>query len=246
MRRRIFDDFGNNYSVSFDGVNDFVEAGTTSSFNYYHGATNPSAFAFTIGLWFKTPAFTSFQNLLGNINTATSVGIRMGLTFRACFFQIFTGSDLVVQHQTAANSLPNTTGWIHVLWTYNQALASANSTIYINNVSVGTANKTANAPSTANATGNMNFARTNLNNNLFTGNEYNVFFAQGVITAGERAALFANRKASPQAIISSAFISNAYRFPQGAGNFPTWVDAYGGASGTMTNQTSANIQLNTP
>jgi hypothetical protein len=237
---------GNNYSVSFDGVNDFVEAGTTSSFNYYHGATNPSAFAFTIGLWFKTPALTSFQNLLGNINTSTSVGIRMGLNSRACFFQIFTGSVLVVQHQTAVNSLPNTNGWIHVLWAYNQALASANSTIYINNVSAGTVNKTANAPSTANATGNMNFARTNLNTNLFTGNEYNVFFAQGVITSGERAALIANPKTNPLLIIKSTTVTNAYRFPSGVSNFPTWVDTAGGVNGTMTNQTSANIKLDTP
>jgi hypothetical protein len=256
MRRRIFDDFGNNYSVNFDGVNDFVEAGTTSSFNYYHGATAPTTFAFSIGFWMKhaNPNLNAAQIILNNSNTNTANrGLYIYFDSRAAR-PASRGFELAINRASgnvvlifANNVYPNNTGWNHILWTHNQALAASNSNLYVNNVLVATANKTALAPSVLNASFPMKFGELNSPPSFnMNGNLFNMFFAQGVITAGERAALFANPKASPQAIISSAAITNAYRFPQGEGNFPTWVDAYGGASGTMTNQTSANIQLDTP
>jgi hypothetical protein len=258
MRRRIFDDFGNNYSVNFDGVDDFVEAGTTSSFNYYHGATAPTTFAFSIGVWVKfvNPNNDISQAIFNNSNILTAnVGINLSLDSRTSVSSsrvirvgIFRGlvNTAVILAGTANNAYPNSTGWNHILWTHNQSLASANTNLYINNSLVLTANKIS-APSTSNARSALHFGKRSVNNDFYmNGNQFNLFFAQGVITAAERAALFANPKASPQAIISSAAITNAYRFPQGAGNFPTWVDAYGGVNGTMTNQTSANIQLDTP
>jgi hypothetical protein len=257
MRRRIFDDFANNFSVNFDGVNDYVEAGTTSSFNYYHGATAPTTFAFSIGLWvkFANPNANAGQIIFDNCNASfANVGMSLSLDSRASvpasrrfLTLIYAGGATVIQGVSANNIYPNSTGWNHILWTHNQSLASGNSLIYINNVLAATFNKGVGAPSAANATSALHFGKRSVSNDFYlNGNLFNQFFAQGVITSGERAALFANPKASPQAIISSAFISNAYRFPRGAGNFPTWVDAYGGASGTMNNQTSANIQLDTP
>jgi hypothetical protein len=259
MRRRIFDDFGNNYSVNFDGTNDFVSAGSASSFNYYHGATAPTTFAFSIGFWVKfvNPNANAAQTIIVNAPNAVNVGILLLFDSRTAqsrsrtlIGQISRGVtgavNTVVFAVSANNVYPNSTGWHHILWTYNQALANSNSLIYVDGTLVNTTNKTGQTPSTANATNTLSIGAIPPSTSPLNGNIFNVFFAQGVITSGERTALLANPKASPQAVISSAFISNAYRFPQGQGNFPTWVDAYGGVSGDMTNQTSANIQLDTP
>jgi hypothetical protein len=192
-----------------------------------------------------------------NNNSSANVGIAIVIDsrtstslIRAIRLTIFRGvspaANAVLSVVTGSNIYPNTTDWVHLLWTYDQALANNNSRFYINNVLTLTNSKTGLTPSTANHTTPLTLGAVITDVLYMRGNLFNIFFAQGVITSGERAALIANPKASPQAIISSATITNAYRFPQGTGNFPTWVDYVGGVSGTMTNQLSSNIQLDTP
>jgi hypothetical protein len=259
-RRSFFNGFSNLYSCNFDGVNDYVTAGGVSDFKYYHGATNPSAFAFSIGVWVKlvSPTANAAQTIFNtNANSTANVGIIMLYDNRASvpatrritliISRGVSGAANTVVTVLANSVYPNTTGWVHVLCTYDQALASNNSNLYINNVLVNTSSKNGLTPSTANASFPMIFG---INNNISTlplnGRLYGMTFINKVLSLAERNELYNNPHKNAKGYSFAANVTNAYRFPQGQSGFPTWLDYAGGVSGTMTNQLLTDIVLDRP
>jgi|GEM_PF-7065588 len=257
-KKLLLSQFGNSHSVRFDGVNDYVTAGSAADFKYYHGATNTSAFAFTISVWvkFDNPNANTFQVIFDSCNTLTAnVGITLALDSRTAvprsrsiqsYIYRGVGGTAVVQSVSVNNVYPNSTGWNHILWTHNQALASANTNIYVNNVLVTTTNKTGQTPSTANSIAALRFGITTSNTNPISGYQYHPIFINKVLNSTERTELYSNPYKDARTLSFAEKVTNAYRFPNGAADFPAWTDYLGGINGTMTNQSSSDIILDRP
>jgi hypothetical protein len=146
-----YDPAVNGGSGYFDGTGDYLSGiGTTSSFNFLH---NSSA-KFTFQAWIYLTASGSSYVL---IDTAGNSGSNVGLVLN---INSSNQIGLVITRGVSGNFVftGNSTGavtpfaWNHVAVTYDQSLGSSNAVFYINGVQSGTGNKTANAPSSNNAT----------------------------------------------------------------------------------------------
>ena len=135
----------------FDSNGDFLSGiGTTSSFNFMHNTTA----LFTIEAWvYKTVAGSQMQIAVNNDSASANIGISFYITTAnqlSLFISRGVGGAVVID-TTSTGTVPINT-WTHVAVTYDQSLASSNATFYINGSSAGTGNKTANTPSSSNAT----------------------------------------------------------------------------------------------
>ena len=136
-------------SVYFDGAGDYLTAGTTSSFNFLH---NSSAL-FTIEFWVyltKTQSTSIFSN---NGGASAQVGTYVGITSTnklRLFVTRGVSASFVIDFTT--NTTISLNAWTHIAITYEQSLSSMNAKFYINGIITDAGNKTANTPSSANAT----------------------------------------------------------------------------------------------
>ena len=148
------------YSLQYDGTDDYVQVGSVADFKWLHGAADTSNFKFTIEFWMKMP--NAEPNALYGLvstggGTASLVGIDILFDDRSSAPRSRTlilsidrgvGGQNVIFFLTADNVYPNDTGWHHIVVTYDQSLCSANAEIFVDSVSVGTGNKTVYTPST--------------------------------------------------------------------------------------------------
>lgn len=265
MNRRLLlfngETFLNNYSVKFNGIDQYISAGTVSSFNCYHGATNPSGFAFSISMWVKL--INPNQNKLFTIintngGTSSNVGIFFSIdsrtsvpktrAIRALISRGIFGTS-VSQNISGNNIYPNNSNWNHILWTYDQSPASNNSNFYINNILVFTANKSGSLPTAgSNASYPMHIGINQTLDSItaMEGNLYHVSLFNKVLNSTERTELFNNPHKNVKLFSFGDSATNAFRFPNGQANYPTWHDYVGFANGTMTNQISSDIISDIP
>lgn len=140
--------------LDFDGTDDNITTGTTTTFKWLHGALDTTAFQFTIELWVRNDDITSgaAHYLLGT-GTAGSAGVGVDIytVNRAIYCMIARGVAGETVLATVANTAyPNsTTAYTHLMFTYNQALANTNLIVYVNGVQAYTGNKSIYTPSTA-------------------------------------------------------------------------------------------------
>jgi hypothetical protein len=159
----------------FDGTGDFLEAGTTSSFNFMHNTTA----TFTIQGWIyplALPGSGSLSTLFATATGSTDIGMGFYVNYSSssvASLQLFiargVGGSTVIDSGSSALIRANT--WQHVAVTYDQSLGSDNAKFYINGVAAGTATKTGNTPSSSNATYVGNFGRLP-NNTAYNFNGY--------------------------------------------------------------------------
>jgi hypothetical protein len=140
----------------FDGTGDYLsDIGTTSSFNFMH---NSSAL-WTWECWAYIPSPSTDQYFIDNTNgTSNQIGLYLGIESSKLIFSITRGgSGTLVASGLSTDNVP-ANQWVHLAITYDQSLGSSNGKFYINGVASGTANKTANAPSSSNASNAMRVA----------------------------------------------------------------------------------------
>jgi hypothetical protein len=141
----------------FDGSGDYLSGiGTTSSFNFMHNSTA----AFTFECWVYPTVLptsgTPTRLLFANQQSSGEIGVTVSLEYSGgnVYVNLFIARGVagawVINANSTSTIAANT--WTHIAITYDQSLASANAKFYINGVSAGTGNKTANAPSSSNAT----------------------------------------------------------------------------------------------
>ncbi len=135
------------WAAYFDGTGDELNnIGTVSSFNFIHQANGK----FTIEFWaFPLGSGTLFDNTSATSNE-TGIFASMGAnnTVR-CFITKSSGLNWIVDGwSTTALELNS---WNHFVITYDHSLASNNMKFYVNGNPAGTLTKTANVPSTGNA-----------------------------------------------------------------------------------------------
>jgi len=114
-----------NYSMEFDGTNDFINCGNFAPFNVPHTK-------FSISLWCKSPnSFTDSGNLIeSRLSYATPNGIAIEFISGTMYFRQ-TGSTF---GKTIAEWGLNNTNWNHIVFAYDLTITSGNNVfVYINN-----------------------------------------------------------------------------------------------------------------
>ena len=116
-----------NYSMEFDGTNDFINCGNFAPFNVQHTK-------FSISLWCKSPnSFTDSGSLIeSRLSYPTPNGIAIDFIDGSMSFRQ-TGSTFT---KTIAEWGLNNTNWNHIVFAYDltiQSVGSNNIFVYINN-----------------------------------------------------------------------------------------------------------------
>lgn len=152
-------------AISFDGVDDFGVIGTSlSQFNYMHNTTA----LWTCAFWLKYGSIANGEVLIDNHDLT---GTNIGLNVRAADTdkircEIANGTAEVLSFTSSVGYLPDTTNWHFYVLTYDQSLGSNNFKIIRDDANLEQATKTAETPSSSNATSAMNVAR-RTSNSLF-------------------------------------------------------------------------------
>ncbi len=159
-------------ALNFDGSNDYVKSGDTTTFKWMHGAEDTTNFQFTAESWVKIGTTPSpwYVILATNAFDGATTGVWMDITstfaVEAYITAISTINDPLGGHSSGAGTYPSDGKWHHVAWTFDHGLASANSKIYIDGKLVSTANK---AASSSPSTGNSHHALAIGNQNITSG-----------------------------------------------------------------------------
>jgi hypothetical protein len=114
-----------NYSMEFDGTNDFINCGNFAPFNVQHTK-------FSISLWCKSPnSFTDSGNLIeSRLSYPTPNGIAIEFISGTMYFRQ-TGSTF---SKTIAEWGLNNTNWNHIVFAYDLTITNGNNVfVYINN-----------------------------------------------------------------------------------------------------------------
>lgn len=150
-------------SGKLDAFNDKFTTGDASTYKFLHGAIDNFSFQFSIGVWMAldVPEHDFVHTLCSTASIDSSIaGLSLwhddrsssGHSRRLALF-ITNGSsgNPVISHISPDNVYPNDSDFHRVVVTYDQALVSANSKMYIDNVLVSTGDKTGNSPTGANS-----------------------------------------------------------------------------------------------
>ena len=114
-----------NYSMEFDGTNDFINCGNFAPFNVQHTK-------FSISLWCKSPnSFTDSGSLIeSRLSYPTPNGIAIDFIDGSMSFRQ-TGSTFT---KTIAEWGLNNTNWNHIVFAYDLTITNGNNVfVYINN-----------------------------------------------------------------------------------------------------------------
>lgn len=119
--------FTNEYSLSFDGTNDYVDCGGASDFSFTDGLGNDSVFS--ISAWVKLDS-TNRMRLISKDTSTSSREYLFGTNNSNKFNMLIgTGSvNLDIQNNTALNS----SDWFHVAATYDGSKSASGLKVYVN------------------------------------------------------------------------------------------------------------------
>ena len=135
----------------FNGTNAYLRAGTAANWAFLSNTTA----AWTIEFWVYNTTSGSSTTLFDTSNSTTAnVGVSIQKTSSEYVNVqiVYASAGNFIVNGTSTSTLTANT-WNHVFISYNQSLASSNLVFYINGVAAGTANKTANTPSSSNPFG---------------------------------------------------------------------------------------------
>jgi len=141
----------------FDGADDEITMGDTSTFAWLHGAADTTSFQSTISLWISlpTPEPDALYALVStNLAALGSRGFMIffddrsaGPYSRRLRYQMSNGTASVIDFASNDNAYPNDSDFHLLTFTYDQALADTNATIYVDATLKKVGNKAAVTPS---------------------------------------------------------------------------------------------------
>ena len=178
---------GNQYSVSLDGANDYIDCGGASDFSFNNGSGTDSAFS--ISAWVK----------FDNTDKARLVSKDNGLGSREYLFGTNNTNKVNMILGTGSNNLDirnnatiNTSDWFHIVATYDGSKSISGLKVYVNadasslsDVSVGTY---AGMPL---STGNLDIGRFGNGHSFFNGLVDEVAVFSRELTADEVSSIYA-------------------------------------------------------
>jgi len=124
---RIVPPYANQFSVNFDGTNDYMDCGGASTFSFNDGSGNDSAFS--ISAWVKMDN-TDRARLVSKDTSTSSREYLFGTNNINKFNMLIgTGSvNLDIQNNTSLN----TSNWFHVVATYDGSKSASGLKVYVN------------------------------------------------------------------------------------------------------------------
>ena len=241
--------FTNEYSLNFDGIDDYVTFGDKNDFSFGNGTSDTP---FSVSAWIKMVDATKFRILsksasgAGNIEWLFGVGGTDKLTLT-----LFdnAGSNQIKRESAAITS--DEGSWINVVGTYNGSGSNTDINIYINGVD---ANDSAGGAGTYVAMHNGTAA---LEMGRFVSDSGNATYSDGNIdevslwnkelSAGEVTAIY--NSGTPTDLSAASNLVGYWRNGDTAGTsvYPVIEDnSTSGNGGIMTNMDSGNIVTDVP
>jgi len=131
--------FQNQYSVSFDGTDDYIDLGSNAFIN--------NSSAFSISTWFKLDSWATTYPGICVIKTAGAQGFIIGLSNTSPYSGVWVGSNGTdgfrgFSTSNGALAATITSGWHHLVLTYDgvDSQASSSRTLYIDGTEYGITN----------------------------------------------------------------------------------------------------------
>jgi hypothetical protein len=178
-----------NYSLQFDGTNDYAKAGTsTSAWNFMHSTTAK----WTVCFWADMTGNSS-GTIMGDAATNnTNNGIQMictnvNGTFRA---RVTDGGGVVTQLITSSGFVPQDNTMHFYKITYDQSLSSDNMKMSVDNGTNVTQTKTANAPTDGNSQTELYIGSSDATNFFLAGEVAEMSIWSRVLTDAEVTAIY--------------------------------------------------------
>jgi hypothetical protein len=127
----------NNYSLDFDGANDYITVSDNDSLSFGDGSTDS---AFSISAWVKADSWLKFR-ILTKTNSTNNEFIFGGDGASRLYFYLFDNTVSNYIGQGSAGAL-STGVWYHVVATYDGSGSSSGINVYANSSSVNSGGST--------------------------------------------------------------------------------------------------------
>ena len=241
--------FSNEYSLAFDGVNDYVTFGDKNDFSFGNGTSDTP---FSVSAWIKMVDASKFRILgksasgAGNIEWLFFVGGTDKLTFT-----LFDNAGSIQIKRESAAITSDEGSWINVVGTYNGSGSNTDINLYINGVD---ANDSAGGNGTYvamhNGTGALEMGRfvsDSGNADYSDGNIDEVSLWNKELSAGEVTAIY--NSGTPTDLSAASNLVGYWRNGDTAGTsvYPVIEDnSTKGNGGIMVNMDSGNIVTDVP
>jgi hypothetical protein len=178
-----------NYSLQFDGSNDYAKAGTsTSAWNFMHSTTAK----WTLCFWADMTGNGSGTVLSTSATSNTNVGLQIictnaNGTFRA---RVTDGGGVVTQLITSSGFVPQDNAMHFYKITYDQSLSSDNMKMSVDNGTNVTQTKTSNAPTNGNSQTELYIGSSDATNFFLAGEVAEMSIWNRVLTDAEVTAIY--------------------------------------------------------
>jgi hypothetical protein len=231
--------FTNDYSLLFDGVDEYVNASAPTSLD--------SATTASVSFWMKKQDQDTYRVLGGYKDASNQFGFSTSLNTKKLFFVFST-----TQYGLTGADIPTTGVWYHVVATYNGggATNADRLKIYVNG-SASTITFTGTMPTSLSATfssGNWRIGERDLLGSPWLGNIDEVALFDYELTSGQVTSLY-NSGTPTDLDNTSGVTAPVHWWRMGDGDtYPTITDVgtTGGVDGTMTNMEAGDIVTDTP
>ena len=237
----------NLYSLDFDGVNDYVEYGSTAAFNPNSSGANRG---FSLSFWVKTSA--SRVGILGKVDSGKmQYEVLLGVS-GVIEFKVYAGG-VITNYQILSTSTSVSDGaWHNVICSFNLADANSSILIFIDGVehslAIGNASYFSGGTWTSITDTLASFIVGSLwGSNPYTGNIDEVAMFDDVTTQVQAAAIY--NSGTPTDLSGETYLVGYWRNGDTAGTsvYPTIEDYSSNSNdGTMTNMASGDIVTDVP
>jgi hypothetical protein len=234
--------FSNQYSVSLDGSNDYIDCGGDADFSFTDGAGNDSAFS--VSAWVKFDSITRARIISKDVSTGSREYLFGTNNANKVNMILGTGSvNLDIQNNTAIN----TTAWFHIVATYDGSKSASGLKVYVNaDASSLSDNSVGSYSGMASTIGNLEFGRFANGHSFFNGLMDDVAVFDYELTEPEVAALRDTSGSNPvPANISSLSPVGWWRMGENDGGTGSTITDKGSGGNDATLMNGADIYSGT-
>ena len=253
--------FPNEYSLDFDGVNDYVTFGDAKVFTPNGNATGRG---FSIGMWFKTTDASTGgfpPNNIYLLGKTLSLGGNSEYTMKVestgkislILFGNGGAAPFDPRATLTTNTALNNGNWQHIVFTWDlgSPVTTSNFKVYVNGSQDTSATivTSGTLTSVSNGTAPLTLATSGVGIGAayYEGNEDEVFIVDDTLSASQVTDIYNGGKPIDMTTINHLVGWWRNGDPTGTGAYPTIVDASSNSNdGTMTNMASGDIVTDVP
>ena len=221
----------NLYSLSFDGVDDFVDCGDNDNLSFGDGSTDSP---FSISAWVNMHSSVGFRivNKYGS-DKEYYFSFNSGATASKLFFNLYDNSlgTAYIGQKSVSTYASLENQWIHIVGTYNGNGASSGIKLYINGaVILSHTNNFGSYVAMENTSESVTIGKVTTNYTDGLIDEVGIFNAE--LSSSDVTAIY--NSGEPASLSSYSSLVSWWRFEEGSGTTAT-DSGSGGNNGTITN-----------